>query len=152
MSLSPSIGVVGPSHWTYAAAVMADRLGKVITEQRVTTGLIPEGVYRGIKRFFLLVLNPDGNQIPAANIANCLIAANALARSRETPPRNLLEFDQILNEYSRFVNSLADEREVTPNEIQKAEELRKFFKQLEQDGETDAYEKLVRWDAPSFSR
>lgn len=150
MSLSPSIGVVGPSHWTYASAVMADRLNKVISEKQVTQGLIPEGVYRGIKRFFELVLNPDGKQIPSANIANCLIAANTVARSAaEMAPRNLQEFDAIMKSYSLFIDELMDERTLTPEELSKAEELRRFFKQLEQDGETEAYEKLVRWDAAS---
>jgi hypothetical protein len=111
MSLSPSIGVVGPSHWAYTAAVAADRLGKVVSEKRVTKGLIPEGVYRGIKRFFTLVLNPDGTQILSANIANCLIAANTVAQSAaEKAPRTLQEFADVMKDYSLFIDELTNER------------------------------------------
>lgn len=151
MSLSPSIGVVGPSHWAYTAAVAADRLDKLISEQRVTKDLIPEGVYRGIKRFFTLVLNPDGNQIPSANIANCLIAANTVAQSAEKAPRNLQEFAEVMKGYSLFIDRLTEERTLSPDELRKARELMRFFKRLEQDGETEAYEKSVGWDAPSMS-
>lgn len=56
-----------------------------------------------------------------------------------------------MKDYSLFIDELTNERTLSPDELSKAQELLRFFKQLEKDGETEAYENSIGWDAPSLS-
>lgn len=150
MSETISVGVVGPSHWSYMAAVMAQRLGVVVERRRLEAGDIPKGVYLDAKKFFHLVLEEvDGEppENPPASINAYVIAADAVRGAQSVPAAQ--DVKQSLREYSGLLSGLQTPRDLTVDELNTAGALRRFFLQLRKAGQIEAYERRIRFEEPS---
>ncbi len=151
MSDTLTVGVVGPSFWSYTAAVMAEHL-RLVALQRVTA---PEqllmGVYLNAKRFFRIVLEDTEEAMPAnpcASIANYKIAVDTLLECIHPQLESRAQIDSHLRQYAHMLERLQVEGSLTSQELAVATELRDFFAQLAQDGEEETYLRAVRFDPP----
>jgi hypothetical protein len=145
-----SVGVVGPSHWSYMAAVMAQRLEAVVERRRLEARDIPLGVYLDAKKFFDLVLQEVGGgprENPPASINAYVIAAHAVREAQSMPAAQ--DVKPSLEEYSRLLLGLQQPRDLTVDELNTAGALRKFFLQLRKAGQVEAYERRIRFEEPS---
>lgn len=149
MSHTPSVGVVGPSHWTYVASVMADGLREIVSSRAVRETL-PEGILGAAEEFFSLALESAAGRVtknPPASMANFLIASEALSTPQTQLDRPSAKARQ-LRTYRSFIGRLRRRGRLTPSEIEQAGELQKFFARLREAGESEAYEARVAFAAP----
>jgi hypothetical protein len=151
MSMTYSIGVFGPSHWSCMAEKLATGLARIVSQQRIEQNSIPSGVYTDAKEFFKLVreaLQTGLSENPQASIKAFAIAAEVYRTvySDALPPRE--DVKKSLEEYARFALSLSEVRELKPQELELAKSLQKFLEQLHHDGESEAYEIAVKQDEP----
>jgi len=151
MSETMSIGVTGPSHWSFMASVMAERLEKIGSRKRVEREDVPKGIYSDVRELFRLVLQAADDSLPdnpPASMNAYVIALDAMTGAFQPFPKTRGELKDHLEEYSRFIEGLGQPHTLTPLEAQTAESLRKFFLKLHQDGESEAYERRVHLAAP----
>jgi hypothetical protein len=148
MAQTASIAAVGPSHWTFMATVMATSLDRFIENREVVSEAIPEGVYSGVKEFFVLVLDATGENRPKARPANVnafVIASDALRGSVIPLPETNQDLLARLKRYSSFVNSLERTHAIDdPTELETAKSLRDFFRSLAQEGEAESYMQTIQ--------
>ena len=150
MSQTISVGVVGPSYWSYMATVMAECLEKIIQVKRIESGDLPKGVYNDAHRFFSLVLQAAGNTLPEnppASINAYVIAADAV-RSFQSAPQTRQELEKCLEHYLRFTDGMQQLHDLNKEEVKTAEGLRKFFLWLQQQGEAEVSKRSVHFEAP----
>lgn len=120
----------GSRRWMYGAAVMEDRLGKMIEQKKINKESIPKGVFLGMQRFFQLVIGPGGSCKFSENLSTGLVAANALAESNPEKAYSLQRFFELMERFSLFFNSLNENRDLSSDELEIAEEMRAFFRQI----------------------
>ena len=133
MSQTISVGVVGPSYWTYMATVMWRRLRKIASARRIETGSIPQGVYTSAQEFFLLVLQGVSDTLaenPLASINAYIIASDVARESSPHVRQTRQDLTKCLEDYSSFINSLANPRELNAEEVETVKSLEKFFLKL----------------------
>lgn len=150
MSRTMSTGVVGPSYWSYMAAVMAGRLSNIIQAKSIKEGDIPTGVYKDSVAFFDLALQATNNFLPAnppASVNAFTIAVEVVKNSVSSVPSE--EIESYLEKYHRFVNNLHDPRNLNEEELEVARSLRMFFLKLQQAGEFETHKRMVQSDMPS---
>lgn len=150
MSQTISVGVVGPSHWSYMAAVMAQRLERIVERHKVEAQDIPAGVYLDAEKFFDLVLQEFGGEArknPPASINAYVIAADAVREAQSMLATQ--DVKESLKEYSGLLSGLRAPRDLTAGELKTAMALRKFFLQLRKAGQAEAYERRIRFEEPS---
>jgi len=155
MSMTRSIGVVGPSSWFYMAGLMANRLRDIVGATRITGREVPSGVRLDAMRFFELVTqfvtrrktpnNPPDNLPASANAY--LIATGTITKATPQPPQTP-EVEERLREFAEFVTRLTEARELTKDEVELAKQLERFFRQLQRDGQAEAYQSAVTHEAP----
>jgi len=155
MSETMSIGVVGPSHWSYMACVMAERLKKIGTLRKVERENVPKGIYTDVREFFHLVLQAVDDVLPdnpPASINAYVIALDAMTGAFQPLPipRTRHELKNCFEEYSRFTEALEQPHTLNDQEVQTAKSLEKFFLKLHQDGESEAYAHRVQFVAPTI--
>lgn len=149
MSQTISVGVVGPSHWSYMAAVMAEGLHKAGGAKRIEGNEIPSGVYSDALEFYTLALQAAGDAVPKnppASFNAYMIAVEAARASWPTVPGTRQEIGACLGRYLSFLRKLQQPRDLVPEELETAEALRKFFLQLQMEGEAEAYEQGVYFE------
>ncbi len=134
LAFTESLSDSGARRWMYGAAVVADRLGKMIEQGHADEGLVPEGVFIGMRRFFQLVANSDGSCNLLESSSTGLVAAKALAAS-SGKPRSIRQFDETMEQFSKFFDSLNTSRELSLDELEVAKEMKEFFQQIEIAGE-----------------
>lgn len=146
MSNTLSIDMVGAKYWSYMATVMTDCLREISQTRTIHTGDVPRGVYRDAKKFFNLVMQSVGNDLPdnpPASLNAYSIAAYAVKDSSEVQPSNLEELGERLEAYAKLLNRLETPGNLDEHEVATAEDLRLFFRELAQAGEAQVYERAV---------
>jgi len=146
MSRTPSVGVVGPSYWGYAAGVTAEYLEGILDTGRRQPALLPKGVHESIKRFFRLVIESTAGHSPrilSASLANYRIAAETVAKVVQNPPKTFVELDALLLKYSQAVETLGNDGVLSDEERLTADDLRRFFAQIASDGDEESYDNFV---------
>lgn len=147
MSMTNSIGVVGPSHWSFMAATLAEYLGNML-EGKPQRASIPRGIYADAKQFFKLVeqaLRRNGApENPPASIKAYVVASDAARNASGPHPPSPQDIEKSLNMYIDLVNRLQNLQQLEGEDAHVAESLKKFFDQLYRDGESEAYEAGVR--------
>lgn len=141
MSRTPSIGVVGPSYWLYMAALTADCLEKVVRRKRIEFGVLQKGVHLDVLEFFRLVLPAAGELLPEnppASINAYIIAAKIVRKITPSATITHQEIEEIFKRYLQFCDRLQVPADLTDEEVETAENLRKFFIQLCREGENEA--------------
>ncbi len=149
MSQTISVGVVGPSHWSYMAAVMAEALQKTTQAGRIEGSEVPSGVYSDALEFYTLALQAAGDAVPKnppASFKAYMIAAEAARASLPTGLGTRQEIGACLGRYLGFLRKLQQPRDLVQEELETAEALRKFFLQLQMEGEAEAYEQGVYFE------
>jgi hypothetical protein len=146
MSQTISIGVVGPSHWTYMATVMAQRLEKVANAGCFGPDAIPLGVSYDAREFFDLALQaardvPPAN--PPASVNAYAIAADLVRASSRSVPNTREDIGSRLEQYNSFLSSLQQPRTLSEEELDTVRALQRFFDCLKEEGEAEAYEQGV---------
>jgi hypothetical protein len=144
LSVTTSIGVVGPSHWTYMAAVMAHRLTRILEAKRVRPNDVPVGVHRDVQKFFHLVRQAAGNSLPQnppASINAYVIASDAVRVASPSLPTSRQKLGDCFERYEQFVKGLNRPRALTVRDTRTAKNLLKFFLYLKQEGEAESYAK-----------
>lgn len=142
MSLTTSVEVVGPSHWTYMAAIMADSLAAMAKRKKIKVAEVPQGIYSDALRFFSLVTQAADNAVPQnppASINAYAIAASLVSKGADGA-HTRAEIGQRLKEYSTLVKRLAKPGHLRREEIHTANRLQKFFVSLRNEGEAEAYD------------
>lgn len=124
----------GARRWMYGSAVVADRLGKMIEQGGTNAELIPKGVFIGIQRFFRLIINPDSSPSLSERSSTGLVAARALAVS-SGKTCSIRQFDDVMEQFSKFFDDLNTNRDLSSDELKIAEEMKAFFIQIEIAGE-----------------
>ena len=146
MSQTISVGVVGPSHWAYMAAVMAECLEKIAQTNRIEPNQAPLGVYYDAVEFSRLALQATGKLLPdnpPASINAYMIAADLMRKSSVDLSGSREDVDNRLEKYAAFVVSLNAPRELEPSDRELVDSLRIFFLRLKEEGESEAYEGAV---------
>jgi hypothetical protein len=153
VSMTKSVGEVGPSHWSYMAGTLARRLGKIVRKKRIEEKDIPQGVYVDAKEFFELIVQALGARLPEnppASMNAYHIASEILRTSVSPAPNNLEDLEGHLERYSTFIHDrMARPTILKRPDLKTARELRKFFLELEREGEAEAYERRVAFDESS---
>lgn len=118
--------------WMYASAVMVERLGKMIERKYASEGLIPKGVFLGLQqRFFQPIISSDGS---SDSISVGYVVANALARlSLHT--YSLDQFDEMMRRFASFFDSLNEDRVFSSDDLEMAENMKRFFWEIQLAGE-----------------
>jgi hypothetical protein len=150
MSQTISIGVVGASHWTYMATVMAEWLEQFIKTNKPEDE-IPKGVYKSALRFFDLVLQAANGTVPTnplASINAYLIAADAIAGSTHSHTSTRHELRSRLEEFKLFLDQLPTTKKLDKHTKSVAIALEEFFNNLADEGEAESYEQNVRFEDP----
>lgn len=147
MSMTDSLGIVGPSYWCYMASKLADCLERVVEEGRIEEDPIPKGVYADVVDFFELVLQAVTTSVPnnpPASLKAYAIATEALrSASRVHPPtRDAMRNSLVV--FSSFAKDLMQPRNLRPDELEVARAMRSFFHQLYLAGESEDYENAVK--------
>jgi hypothetical protein len=146
MSQTISIDVVGPSHWTYMATIMAQRLGKVVQAGCLRSSDIPLGVSYDARQFFDLALQAARDSLPRnppASVNAYAIAADLVQASSSSLLNTRDDIGNRLEQYDAFLSALQQPRTLAEDELQTARELQRFFDRLREEGEAEAYEKAV---------
>ena len=150
MSQTLSVGVVGPSHWAYMASVMADRLEQIAIVKRTAAAEIPRGVYSDAREFYKLVLEAAGVGTPVnppASINAYALAADAVRAASANASR--ADVEHTLGKQKALLDNLQESRELSEDDLETLSSLHAFFLWLKQEGESDAYERGVRYEFAS---
>jgi hypothetical protein len=151
MSMTHSIGVVGPSHWSYMAGVLSERLEKAIDHGVIEPNTIPRGVHRDAQEFFRLILQAFGGvppENPPASMNAFVIASDVMRGFSAGKRETLQELKQRFSRFADIVNGLSDAREIEENELPLLRDLQKFFCRLHEEGESEAYERRLQLEVP----
>lgn len=151
MSEIISVGVVGRSYWSYMAIVIAKCLERIIDVKRIEYRDIPQGVYKDARQFFGLVLQAAGDTVaenPPASLNAYVIAMDTATSVAQPILATRLKFREFLERLSSFLDQLEEPHQLTREELETADILRKFFLQLHHDGEKEAYETTVSFEVP----
>jgi hypothetical protein len=146
MSQTISVGVVGPSYWTYMATVMAECLQEITQSNRIEAGQVPGGIFHDAVAFSELALEATGNATPdnpPASLNAYGIAAEVIRMSSTELPKSRREVDQRLANYAEFIRKMTQPRILRDRERETAEHLKTFFLNLKEQGEAEAYENSV---------
>jgi len=150
MSQTISIGVVGPRYWSFMARRMADCLQSIVEEGSFKKGSIPRNVLADAVRFFDLVLQelkggpPSSGGIalrnPEATLRAYLLAVNTQERIHKQIPGDrsdeLQRYWELLNVLHQ---SQGEGTDLNAEQIGTAEALMRFFRELKDAGEAEAY-------------
>lgn len=153
MSETLTVGVVGPSYWSYTAAVMTNHLGQVINQRATDPPHLLNGVYLNAKEFFRIVLEAMEEAIPdnpCASLANYKIATDTLLKCVRPRPSSVGQIDALLRQYAQFLGRLEMQRSLTEEEAMVASKVRDFFAQLTRDGDEEEYVNAVRFEPPGL--
>lgn len=152
MSISTSMDTVDASYWTYVAAVMVERLDKIISTRRVRLKDIPKSVLRDAEEFFRLVLEASGDSTPdnpPASI-NAYLIATDVAREASPAIPDGTKIEGALEKYAKLLEKLKVPHVLDEKELSLAQDLRRFFVQLHQSGEDAEYERRFENGSPVF--
>jgi hypothetical protein len=133
------------------ASVMVASFKKIVHMSRIELGDVPKGVQNDAQRFFNLVLQAAGDNLPdnpPASVNAYVIAADAVKESSHSVLKTRQEFQHYLQRLSDFVGNLQLPRDLTEEELETAQDLRKFFLQLHRRGEAEAYGHSVHLEVP----
>lgn len=154
MSDTISVDVVGPSYWAYMATVMAACLEEISDSKRIQVKQVPLGVYRDAKKFFQLVMQSVGKDLPEnppASLNAYVIAAYAVKESSEDEPKSLQALGEVLEGYSTLLDRLDKAGNLNEQDAKTAKDLEQFFRELAQAGEAEIYERTVDYFEPALS-
>lgn len=146
MSQTISVDVVGPSHWTYMATVMAECLEHIAKAGQVGLNAVPAGVHQDALRFSNLALQATGTSVPdnpPASLNAYVIASDALLRSSQelSQTRDCIDFQ--LKRFEAFLEALQTPRDLDDDDKQLVDSLRTFFVRLKEEGESEAYTRTM---------
>lgn len=151
MSESVLVDVVGPSHWTYMSAVMAESLRRTIRDARFRRGQVPPAVQDEVLEFFRLALEGAGENVPknpAVSATSYLIAADAVEASIGQMVA-AFEVEKQLTEYAQLLTRLFQvSSKLNKKELGTARRMRAFFERLREEGAAQMYQKLVHSESP----
>lgn len=146
MSMTTSVGVVGPSHWSYMAKTFERCLAEIVSRKRIEEDSVSNSIYLDAKEFFQLVSQAVQEGVPGNPPASAnayMIAARAIRST--VHPQTHETIRESLNEYLSFFNRIRDARDLSAKELETATSLQKFLKQLYLYGQSEAYESHVRF-------
>jgi hypothetical protein len=146
MSKTISVGVVGPSHWSYMASIMADRLGRIAETKTIEPSKIPRLVYTDALEFYRLVMQAAGDDPPdnpPASMNAYSIAADGVRASAPDQSSTPEEIHKTLADHLSLLECLTKQRPLDEHELETVKSLRRFFLWLKSEGETEAYERGV---------
>ena len=146
MSRTISVGVSGPSHWSYMATVLADCLEQTLASSQVQP--IPKGVYRDALGFLKLALEGSGDSLPRnppASINAYAIAAEA-APAPTSEPESRADLHQRLLSFEGLLKSFGEPRALDQEESKIVNDFRAFLQNLRAEGKSQTYEHAVRWE------
>jgi hypothetical protein len=153
MSRTISVGVLGPSRWSFMAAVLADRIS--LTLETKTSQQIPKAVLREAKDFIKLALEGSGDapsNNPPASINAYAIAVGAAVPQPSAAPETRESLRARFQGFSELLDKLPESGAFDENQQGVAADLVSFLTKLRIDGQVQAYEQAVRWDPSSPSR
>jgi len=85
-----------------------------------------------------------------ASVANYRIAADALRASAELPPETRADLERQMRTFATFLPRLGREGGLTREELGITSELKRFFKQIAEDGAAEDYQRYARGSEGSF--
>lgn len=144
MSMTASVGVVGAGHWSYMAKELARVICRIISQRRIEVNSVPATLYADATGFFQLIEQYVGNDVPVNPPASAnayMIAKRAIRRDE---PRAVIK--QTLEESLSFFKKLRDApSELDEEQLKRAASLQRFLLQLYREGQSETYEKRVRF-------
>lgn len=151
MSDTVSIGVVGPSYWSYTAAMMASHLKRVLAQKATDPAHLLTGVYQSARIFFAEVLEASSDRVPVnpnASLSNYKIATDTLVECLRPPPESRAKINERLQEYSALLDKLERPGVLSDHDLALAQDVRDFFSQLARDGDDETYVAAVGLEEP----
>ena len=143
MSMTSSIGVVGPRHYSLAAKYMQGSLQRIITEGSTRGKEIHRSAYIDLKDFFDYLeeqITRKERNPPASANAN-MIATFIANRRIPDFPKDYYEKESKLKQYCEFFRDVLNpdliERQLSETELKVAKELSLFFDGMYKSGERE---------------
>jgi hypothetical protein len=127
---------------------MADGLRRII-ESGAPSTVIPRRVYVDARDFFQSALEAAGDAVPAnpsASIANYIIASQTLNAGKPPAPVVRNELRERLTSYNHLLQLLSEGHPPEPADTQTVKELCGFFAELQNEAESEAYQRVMRFD------
>jgi hypothetical protein len=149
-----SPAVTNAEYWSYTAGAMAEFLKAAIDGNgKLDWNELPVNVYREALAFFasaMAAVSGDSAGNKVGNMANYKTATDVIRASRSSSSVLRAEIDEALQRYCHVLESIHEKDVITDSaQINQVEELRAFFEQLADDGESLAYADALRFDATS---
>jgi hypothetical protein len=152
MSQTVPVDVVSRSYWAYVASAMAEGLGRILDQGAAPT-TIPRRVYADASEFLNLALEGATDSVspnPSASVANYIIAADA-AKSVPRSSADRAALHTCLDQYAQVLSRLAAGQGLTQADSDTAKNLQRFFSQLQQEAESEAYDRIVQFEPPRMN-
>ena len=150
MPETPSFEVVGPDHWTFAAAAMADHLEAVLRARQTLPESLLRGAYLAAKYYFALVLKAYQVEVPAsqsASFSSYRIATDIVLNYVRPTPTTTSEVNGKLTRYAALMDQLQEPvTALSKEELDVAAEVMIFFRQLARKGEEQHYHEVIGSD------
>lgn len=142
-----SVGVVGPSHWSYMAKEFARILGDILSSGRIEADSVPNSLYADASEFFGLLEQYVSAGVPPnpPASANAYMIAKRAMQTAVAKSNHGADVRKSLRECVRFFRSTRNPRELNGEEIAVATSLQEFLQQLYLDGQSDTYESRVHF-------
>jgi hypothetical protein len=152
VSLTLSIGA-GVSHWTYMAALLAERLARVIAAREIRSDDIPLAARSDAEKFFTLARAGAGESLSenaSASISAFVIASDVLRMTERSALESRKEVLRHLDEFDTFLKQVEEPRTLTGRELSVAEKLQNFFLRLQEEGEAELYAESIHGEEQTY--
>ena len=148
MSRTLSMSQVGASYWSYMAGVMATWCQGMSESKQLSAHDVPERVYQDASRLFDLIQDVPAGRLEGRlrSLHAYVLAANVVRGSSPKRVENTMELNEKLKSYALFLKRLPEVSVLTEADVATARELARFFRKLEEEGESEAYSGRVRFE------
>jgi hypothetical protein len=150
MSQTVPVEVMNRSYWAYVASAMVDGLDQILHHDVAPAMAIPKRVYVDARDFFKLAIEAASDDLPrnpSASISNYIIAAGA-AKILVQSIEDRAQLEARLNEYALLIAKLQAGMPPVGGDVQAATALKEFFAVVQQEAETESYERVVQSEGP----
>jgi hypothetical protein len=135
------------------AALLAERLARVIAANEIRTNDIPLAARSDAEKFFMLARAGAGKSLSenaSASISAFVIASDVLRMTERSPLESREEVLWHLDEFDRFLQQVEEPRTLTGEELRVAEKLRNFFVRLQEEGEAELYAESIHGEEQPY--
>ena len=147
MSIISGVEVTEKGRWLHMAAVMAQRLQKIIQKRRVEQNDIPKGVWYAANDFFQMLDESSAAELLMDNSLEQNIYILSMATLKrdvlKTRKKDRTKLTERRQSFADFVGKLQEPHLLDQHELEIAQKVRHLFIKLYHAGEDEVYEQSV---------